>query len=136
MICWILDIVLHPKWSKSFSFFVLFLLLIKSCYFYKEIFFKKNILQTHIKREFFNKAYIVHDHGSELVFKRIFILDRIEYQILFIFAKLTISNNEYYSCCELYSNNIQKVQDIRIFEYFWIIGFQVKNQSNYDYVKL
>ena len=54
----------------------------------------------------------------EPVFKRIFILDQIEYRILFALAKLTKSNNEYYSCCEIYSNNIRIVQDIRIFEYF------------------
>ena len=52
------------------------------------------------------------------VFNRIFILDRIEYRILFALAKLTESNNEYYSCCEIYSNNNLIVQDIRIFEYF------------------
>ena len=55
------------------------------------------------------------------VFKRIFILDQIEYQILFALAKLTESNNEYYSCCEIYSNNILIVKDIQIFEYFRII---------------
>ena len=72
---------------------------------------------------------MVAQHGLELtwlwppclllsapVFKRISILDRIEYRILFAFAKLTESNNEYYSCCEIYSNNIRIVQDIRIFE--------------------
>ena len=41
--------------------------------------------------------------------------DQIEYRILFALAKLTELNNEYYSCCEIYSNNIQIVQDIRIF---------------------
>ena len=56
------------------------------------------------------------------MFKRIFILGQIEYQILFALAKLTESNNEYYSCFEIYSNNIRIVQDIRIFEYFRIIG--------------
>ena len=50
------------------------------------------------------------------VYERIFILVQIEYQILFALAKLTESNNKYNSCCEIYSNNIQIVQDIRIFE--------------------
>ena len=68
------------------------------------------------------------------VFKRIFILDRIEYQILFAVAKLTESNNEYYSCCEIYSNNIRIVQDIRIFEYFWII-FNAKMKDLLKYQK-
>ena len=36
------------------------------------------------------------------VFKRISILDRIEYRILFAVAKLTKSDNEYYLCCEIY----------------------------------
>ena len=39
------------------------------------------------------------------VFKQIFILDRIEYRILFALAKLTELNNEYYWCCAIYSNN-------------------------------
>ena len=55
------------------------------------------------------------------VYKRISILVRIEYRILFALAKLSESNSEYYSCCEIYSNNIQIVQNIRIFEYFQII---------------
>ena len=55
---------------------------------------------------------------NKAVFKRIFILDRIEYRILIVLAKLTKSNNEYYSCCEIYSNNIRIVPDIQIFEYF------------------
>ena len=50
------------------------------------------------------------------VFKQIFILDRIEYRILFALAKLTELNNEYYWCCAIYSNNIRIVQDIQIFE--------------------
>ena len=53
--------------------------------------------------------------------KRIFFLDRIEYRILFVQAKSTESNIEYYSFCKKYSNNIRIVQNIRIFEYFWII---------------
>ena len=68
------------------------------------------------------------------VFKRIFILDRIEYRILFALAKLTESNNEYYSCCEIYSNNIRIVQDIRIFEYFRII-FNAKMKDLLKYQK-
>ena len=55
---------------------------------------------------------------NKAVFKRIFILDRIEYRILFVQAKSTESNIEYYSFCKKYSNNIQMVQNIRIFEYF------------------
>ena len=68
------------------------------------------------------------------VFKWIFILDRIEYRILFALAKLTESNNEYYSCCEIYSNNIRIVQDIRIFEYFRII-FNAKMKDLLKYQK-
>ena len=68
------------------------------------------------------------------VFKRIFILDWIKYRILFVFAKLTESNNEYYSCCEIYSNNIRIVQDIRIFEYFRII-FNAKMKDLLKYQK-
>ena len=68
------------------------------------------------------------------VFKRILILDRIEYRILFALAKLTESNNEYYSCCEIYSNNIRIVQDIRIFEYFRII-FNAKMKDLLKYQK-
>ena len=49
------------------------------------------------------------------MFKRISILDRIERRMLFAFAKLTELNNEYHLCCEIYSNNICIVQDIRIF---------------------
>ena len=71
-------------------------------------------------------------HSS--VFKRIFILDQIEYRILFALAKLTESNNEYYSCCEIYSNNIRIVQDIRIFEYFRII-FNAKMKDLLKYQK-
>ena len=55
------------------------------------------------------------------VYKRIFFSDRIEYRILFVQAKSTESNIEYYSFCKKYSNNIRMVQNIRIFEYFWII---------------
>ena len=55
------------------------------------------------------------------VYERIFILVWIEYWILFASAKLSESNSEYYSCCKIYSNNIRIVQNIRIFEYFWII---------------
>ena len=67
------------------------------------------------------------------MFKRIFILDQIEYRILFALAKLTESNNEYYSCCEIYLNNIQIVQDIRIFEYFRIISNEkMKDLLNYQ----
>ena len=55
------------------------------------------------------------------VYKRIFFLDQIEYRILFVQAKSTESNIEYYSFCKKYSNNIRMVQNIRIFEYFWII---------------
>ena len=61
------------------------------------------------------------------MFKRIFILDRIEYQILFALAKLTESNNEYYSCFEIYSNNIRIVQGIRI-----ISNAKVKDLLNYQ----
>ena len=59
--------------------------------------------------------------GYEPVCKRIFFLDRIEYRILFVQAKSTESNIEYYLFCKKYSNNIRMVQNIRIFEYFWII---------------
>ena len=55
------------------------------------------------------------------MYKRIFFSDRIEYRILFVQAKSTESNIEYYSFCKKYSNNIRIVQNIRIFEYFWII---------------
>ena len=55
------------------------------------------------------------------VYEQIFILVRIEYQILFASAKLSESNSKYYSCCKIYSNNIRIVQNIRIFEYFRII---------------
>ena len=51
---------------------------------------------------------------SQTVFKRIFILDRIEYRILFALAKLTESYNEYYLCCEIYSNSA-RYSNIRIF---------------------
>ena len=49
-------------------------------------------------------------------------------------GKLTESNNEYYLCCEIYSNNIRIVQDIRIFEYFRII-FDAKMKDLLKYKK-
>ena len=52
------------------------------------------------------------------VYERISILVLIEYRILFALGKLAESNNEYYSSCEIYLNNIRIVQDIQIFEYF------------------
>jgi len=62
-----------------------------------------------------------HREKHKSVYKRIFFSDRIEYRILFVQAKSTESNIEYYSFCKKYSNNIRIVQNIRIFEYFWII---------------
>ena len=61
-------------------------------------------------------------------------LPQIEYKILFALAKLTESNNEYYSCCEIYSNHIRIVQDIRIFGYFRII-FNAKMKDLLKYQK-
>ena len=37
-----------------------------------------------------------------------------QYRILFALAKLTKSNNEYYSCCEIYSNST-RYSNIQIF---------------------
>ena len=46
----------------------------------------------------------------QTVFKRIFILDQIKYRILFVLAKLTESNNEYYSCCEIYNKRYNQTK--------------------------
>merc|ERR1711973_501142 len=89
--------------------------------------------QNRCKIKYLNEVYF-YDYKFIPVFKRIFILDRIEYRILFALAKLTKSNNEYYSCCEIYSNNIRIVQDIRIFEYFRII-FNAKMKDLLKYRK-
>ena len=68
--------------------------------------------QKSVKREklLFHKQELLCSSVQTNIF-----FDRIEYRILFALAKLTESNNEYYSCCEIYSNNIRIVQDIRIF---------------------
>ena len=52
-------------------------------------------------------------------------------------TKLTKSNNEYYLCCEIFSNNIQIVQDIWRFKYFRIICHaKMKDFLNYQIKKL
>ena len=68
------------------------------------------------------------------VFKRIFILDWIEYRILFALGKLTESNNEYYSCCEVYANSARYSN---IFELFITQNWRIcKNIKKLCFVKM